>query len=240
MSTCPECGAEVTYAVHEARVLTGTCADCHRVTTLVEGTLPLGSSGSPSSPPTDSPAPPPAGGPECADCGGPLTVRALEDGTLEVACEECDTTTKFVPQEGARPPPPPVPERRWERGPRRPSASVDGAPRTRPCRQCGAPLSFTTSEDGTLVGECASCGNRFSLPPRRTGPPGPRGDYRGRYGDRGSSRFPKTDRRWPSRDARGGRRFGDRPDKFRPRGRPQDSGADSDDDVRRRRRPRRE
>lgn len=218
-------------------MLTGTCADCHRVTTLVEGTLPLGSSGgsTPSSPPASGS---PAAGPECADCGGPLTVRAREDGTLEVACEECDTTTTFVAQEGGRPPPAPRREERWSRGSRSPRDDAERTPRSRPCRQCGAPLTFTTAEDGTLTGECASCGNRFSLPPRRTGPAGTRDGFRQGFGGRGGRRDDRTRGGWSGRGRTSGRRYGDRPGNFRPRRRP--SEDDTDDDDRRRRPARRD
>ena len=42
-------------------------------------------------------------------------------------------------------------------------------PRARPCRECGAPLRFSTGPDGAISGECDACGNKFTLPPKREG-----------------------------------------------------------------------
>ena len=233
MSTCPQCGAEVTYEVHEARVLTGTCEDCHRVTTLVEGTLPIGSS-APSSPETGSPgSTSPRTGPECADCGSPLTVTARDDGSLEVACSECDTVTTFVAQGGREAPAPPSRSRRWDRAPGRAEVESDRGPRSRPCRQCGAPLTFSTAEDGTLTGECSSCGNRFTLPPRRDGPGRSGGGFRDRYSRGPPRRYGGSGGRGSDRGAGGSRRFGGSGGRYQRRGR---SPEPDDDDRRRRRR----
>ncbi len=180
-------------------MLTGTCADCHRVTTLVEGPLPLGTPAPAEGEeaPSGAVAPPVAGGPECAECGSPLTVTARDYGMLEVACAECETTTTFIP-EGSSPPRGPPRERsdRYERPRRRDNAGGEGSPNARPCRQCGAPLKFTTDAEGVLTGECTSCGNRFTLPPRRDGGFG-RGDRGGgdRYGSRGPPRYRSQTRR---------------------------------------------
>lgn len=226
MSSCPECGAEVAYSVEEARVLTGTCDACHKVTTLLQGTVPLGTgSGSGA---TGESAPATAEGLECSECGSALTVEASTDGSLEVRCPECETVARFVP-EGAKT------EDRDDRPPRREfrdrgDRPRGGAPNSRPCRQCGAPLTFTTDENGQLTGECSSCGNRFTLPPRRdrfsgggrSGPP--------RYGGRSSGGYNRGGGRgWSSGGS--GYRGGGRSDRRR--------DADSDDDDRpRRRRPR--
>ena len=235
MSTCPGCGAEVEYAVQEARVLTGTCPDCHRVTTLVEGTLPLGTADPSTAPEAAPAAASPTTGPECADCGGILAVTAGDDGTLEVTCAECETTTTFVPQ-GSPPPRSPAPDR-YERPRRREMPGGEG-PRSRPCRQCGAPLTFTTDENGNLTGECASCGNRFTLPPRRDGPPGRDRGSGGRFGDRGPPRYGRDSRGF-SGAGRGGRpRYGGSGGGYRRRD-SDSEGSDGGDD-RRRRRPRRE
>jgi len=232
MSACPGCGAEVEYTVETTRVLTGTCGQCHRVTTLVEGPLPPGTP-SPAGAGSDEEAPTtaaPLGGPECAECGSPLTVAVRPDGSLEVSCEECETTSRFVP-EGARPPPgghdrSDRPDRRRSR-----ESGEDGSPRARPCRQCGAPLTFTTDDDGQLVGECRSCGNRFTLPPRRDDFGGRGGG--GRFPSRGPPRYGRRPGGWSGGE---GRRYGGT---RRPPGRAPE-GSDDSDDRRRRRRPRRE
>jgi hypothetical protein len=243
MSSCPECGAEVSYAVEEARVLTGTCDSCHKVTTLLQGTVPLGTGGA--SEASEGGVPATAEGLECSECGGGLTVEATSDGSLEVRCAECETVAKFVP-EGAKPEitdeRPPRREFR-DRGDRGGDRGGDrqrgGAPNSRPCRQCGAPLTFTTDENGQLTGECSSCGNRFTLPPRRdnfsgggrSGPP--------RYGGRSSGGYSRGGsgggggRGWSSGGS--GYRGGARTDRRR------EGSRDSDDDERpRRRRPRAE
>jgi DNA-directed RNA polymerase subunit M/transcription elongation factor TFIIS len=233
-TTCPGCGEEVAYEAQETRVLTGTCSGCHRVTTLVEGPLPLGT------PPSGvaSPGPPAAAaatGPECAECGSVLSISAREDGLLEVSCSECETTTTFVPQ-GSE-----APERPRERSggfdrPRRRSGPMDAAPNARPCRQCGAPLTFTTDDAGTLTGECASCGNRFTLPPRREERFGRTGDRRGGgggYAGRGPPRYGRSPGRWTDRGGAGR-------DGYRRDSRPYRSRDDDRSDPKRRRRPRRD
>ncbi|MGI0130610.1 MAG: hypothetical protein ACREEC_10755 [Thermoplasmata archaeon] len=243
VSTCPGCGAEVSYAVQETRVLTGTCADCHRVTTLVEGPLPPGTAALAEGEKVaaggeDAGAP---GGPECAECGSPLSISAREDGMLEVSCAECETTTTFVP-EGSHPPPPARgrPER-YGRSPRPDDARGEGPSNARPCRQCGAPLKFTTDAEGVLTGECSSCGNRFTLPPRRDSGFG-REDRGG--GRRDGARGPPRYGRRPGGYSGGGGYGGRAPNRggsggYRSRDNSRDD-ASSDDDARRRRRPRRE
>lgn len=215
-------------------MLTGTCDECHRVTTLVEGTLPLGSGSAPPSPsPAGEPspaAPPAVPGPECADCGSPLSVSARDDGALEVHCEECETTTVFVP-EGA----PPAGRRErsapYQRAPRREFGGGEGAPRSRPCRQCGAPLTFSNDAEGNLVGECAACGNRFTLPPRTDGPRSRGGDRGGRYGDRPPPRYGRSGGKWSPPGGRSRPSYGRGSGSYGRRER-----SDSDDEPRRRRR----
>jgi hypothetical protein len=229
MSSCPGCGAELEYSVETTRVLTGTCGQCQRVTTLIEGPLPPGTPTA--SPPgsgdeaAGSAATP--GAPECAECGSPLAVRVQRDGSLEVSCEECETTSRFVPEgagEGPR-----GRGREDRRPPREPPGG--GGPRARPCRQCGAPLTFTTDEDGQLVGECRACGNRFTLPPRRNDFGG-RAERPGRFPPRGPSRYPRRPAGWSGGE---GRSYGGPRHDVRRR-----SDSDEDgDDRRRRRRPRR-
>jgi LSD1 subclass zinc finger protein len=207
VSTCPGCGAEVTYAVQEARVLTGTCPDCARVTTLIEGALSVGTPAADSGESGVSKGAPEtaSAGPECAECGSTLSVAALPDGAIEVSCAECETVTKFVPEIRGSP------SGRRDRGepderPARRGGFPDSAAgrNARPCRQCGAPLTFTTDSDGRLTGECNACGNRFTLPPRRddAGSRGPRGP--GRYSSRSFRPYGRGGGGWSS----GGRSTG--------------------------------
>ncbi len=232
-------------------MLTGTCADCHRVTTLVEGPLPLGTAvaavgeevpvGEVTSP---------TGGPECAECGSPLAITAREDGMLEVSCAECETTTTFVPEGNA---PPRAPRERAEREDRprrrddsrtdsRGDARGEGMSNARPCRQCGAPLKFTTDAEGVLTGECSSCGNRFTLPPRRDSGFG-REDRGGgsRYASRGPPRYGRKPGGYSSGGGAGGRpRYGGSSGGYRRREGSSDEGGSDDDSRRKRRPPRRE
>lgn len=224
-------------------MLTGTCADCHRVTTLVEGPLPLGTAvaASGEATPASEDSSPESGGPECAECGSLLTVSAREDGMLEVSCAECETTTTFVP-EGSSPPRAPRDRGdRYERPRRRDDAGGAGMSNARPCRQCGAPLKFTTDDEGVLTGECSSCGNRFTLPPRRDGGFGrtDRGGG-GSYRPRGPPRYGRKPGGWSSGGGAGGRpRYGSSSGGYRRHDTSSDDRS-SDDDSRRRKRPRHE
>jgi uncharacterized Zn finger protein (UPF0148 family) len=216
------------FEQREVHLRTGTCPSCSKEFAFVEGATvsrlaPVGSPDSGDSDEATAAATVTAGGPECETCGAPLAFREGTGGSLEVVCADCETTTVFVPQRA-----PGRPERIRERAPRFDDA---GPPRGRPCRKCGAPLRFSTGEDGNLVGECDSCGNRFTLPPRegnggdrprgRGGPPrygrrdfrpssGGRPPYRGRGGDREGRPFRRTDRgaspRFDDDDARRKRR----------------------------------
>ena len=242
MSTCPGCGAEVSYTVQETRVLTGTCSDCHRVTTLVEGALPLGTptpADGNAAPADDAPSPA-AAGPECAECGEVLTITARDDGFLEVACTECETTTTFVPEGSVPSPGSRQPADRYDRPRRRDRPASEGAPAARPCRQCGAPLRFTTDDEGMLTGECTSCGNRFTLPPRREGGVGraERGE-RDRFAPRGPPRYGRKPGSWSGRGSEGRPRYGSRSGAYRRRD-ASSGGASFDRDDRPRRRRRRE
>jgi len=136
------------FEQHEARLRTGTCPACAKEFAFVEGTTVSSRLGSPPSGPA-SPADEGVsasagveGGPECDECGSPLSFREGKGGSLEVVCPDCETTTVFVPKrESARP----------ERERERPEGFDGGAPRGRPCRKCGAPLRFSTGDDGLLV-----------------------------------------------------------------------------------------
>ena len=209
-NSCPDCGAEIEYSEREVRLRTGHCGACgHEFTFVAGAALPLPEPAEPGSgadadagADTGAPA---ASGLECEECGTPLTLRARRDGSLEARCEECESTTIYVPRSAAEGEP-------REGRPSRGYPPGGEGPRSRPCRQCGAPLRFSTNEEGLLVGECDACGNRFTLPPRtdraRGGPRFPRDDRgRGRWRERSQER-PS----WGGRSRGGGsrsRRFGE-------------------------------
>ncbi len=242
---CPECGAEVPLTERPAKLLEGSCGGCgHHLTLIRRAPVPGGPAPEPTAVPTDEPAGEEEDdaevddedevaapvGPECPTCGGPLTVRLASPTSMEASCPSCHTSTAYVQADRGERPRPPGREFRGRppRGPR----DERGPPReSRPCRECGGALRFSTGEDGGVVGECTSCGNRFTLPPRREfgggrGGPRPGGRFeRGGYGG--------GPRRWTPRSDRGG---GGR---FRRR---DDSRGDGDEDDRRRRRrpPRRD
>jgi DNA-directed RNA polymerase subunit M/transcription elongation factor TFIIS len=230
-NSCPECGTSMEFEQHDVHLRTGTCPSCAKEFAFVEGTTVSARLGSP---PSGSSVPSEGGpevsegaegGPECEECGALLAFREGKDGSLEAVCADCNTTTVFVPQEATRREMvyerPGRERERPERVRERPERFEAGAPRGRPCRKCGAPLRFSTGDDGNLVGECDACGNRFTLPPRagggggggwggRGGPrygrrdfrpgPGARPSYRGREGYRGGRPFGGPERRGPPRD----------------------------------------
>lgn len=187
-NSCPDCGSSIEYEEHEARLRTGTCSSCSREFAIVEGSSVASRLGAPRAS-SESEGERSGGegveGLECDACGGPLTIRPKGQNSLELTCEDCDTTTVFVPAPATA-----------RSGSGRPGRFDSGTSRSRPCRQCGAPLRFSTDDDGNLVGECDACGNRFTLPPRDRAK-GPRGE--GRYG-RGSYRG-------SGREGGSGRRF---------------------------------
>lgn len=223
---CPDCSAELAYEEQPARLLTGHCAGCGKDVTLVAeyrvaAPRTAGAANPESDDATDDVRVAGLSGPECEECGTPLDVRISGD-TVEAECTECETTLKFVSAERA-------PERApMDRG-RRPSRPFgegreEGPPRSRPCRQCGGALEFTTGDDGVVTGSCSSCGNRFTLPPRREG--GGSRDFRGggfRSGGYRGGGYRGGGRSYGARssDRGGGRSYGRRP---------------ADDDDRRRRR----
>ena len=188
-SSCPGCGTEIEFAEQEGHLRTGRCTACGHDFVLLEGAalpspLPAGSEAGSSSATTEGEV----SLPECVECGSSLILRTRRDGSIEARCDECESTTIYVPQGEENEDPEERPRRLAPRGP--------GGPRGRPCRQCGAPLRFSTNEEGLLVGECEACGNRFVLPPREgRGAEGRRfdrgGNPRGRpYGGRrGGSRW---------------------------------------------------
>ena len=170
-------------------MLTGSCTGCGHSFTLLEGAVEPGrrstrprwsvhGSGDLSE------VSAPAEGPPCSLCGAPLEVTASPGG-LAAVCSGCRTSFQFVLQNDEEPP--------MRRPPRRESFRDNDrggfdAPRARPCRACGGPLQFTTTPEGLVTGTCASCGNRFTLPPRRED--GGRGGGRGGAPPNGGAMLP--------------------------------------------------
>jgi hypothetical protein len=229
-SSCPGCGAEATFAARPAVILEGTCASCGKTSLVIEEGVATGGEATPVAAPTAL---------ECSECDGALSLQRSADGGLETRCAGCGAVARYA-VESDRPR-----ERRFT--PRyAPGGGDEGRerpdrPASRPCRECGGPLRFSTAPDGMTVGECGSCGNRFTLPPRPYGRNGggPPSDRRfgrsfppgrgrpGGWGDRG-------DRRGPPRPRTGGAPYERRgPRRDAPSG-------DSDDPRERRRRPRRD
>jgi hypothetical protein len=232
--SCPECGGDVPAERRTIAVLAGACSNCSReVVLLSPGSTPLAAVPLPSAP--AAPAEAPSAGvaiphPGDDDCDGTLTLEVAAPNRLVGVCTDCgeefvfqlagdaDEEAEAPAAPMARPRRPPMRDMGERGGPRMANA--------RPCRQCGGPLSFETGEDGTVTGHCASCGNTFSLAPRRDSGPGRFSDRRGGGGGGGGG----FDRR---RSGGGG---GWRP---RPSGRFDRRGGDSDRDDRPRRRFRR-
>lgn len=229
-SSCPACGEAMEFAERPVTLRTGTCPTCQKEFAFVEGStlsqhLPPASEASAATP-VGAPIEVAEDAPECDECGSVLTFRAGRAGAVLAVCGECETTTVLRPESAEEEAPT---ERR--RSVRRDVPGA-GAPRGRPCRRCGAPLRFTTGEDGLLVGECDSCGNRFTLPARP-------GEGRRGYGPRDRSSYGRGGYR-PSRGLRPN--FRDRgPGGSRPFAGPDRHGRPpSDEDDRRRRRRRRD
>jgi ssDNA-binding Zn-finger/Zn-ribbon topoisomerase 1/predicted RNA-binding Zn-ribbon protein involved in translation (DUF1610 family) len=166
-SPCPSCGVEMEFSERAVVLRTGSCPSCGKEFAFVEGAtlaghLPRIEEMVPATA-VGAPAVVAEGAPECEECGAPLEFRAGRHGEILAICEDCETTRVLRP-EGT-----PGEERpRRPAGRPRESDSREG-PRARPCRRCGAPLRFSTQDDGQVVGECDSCGNRFTLPPRSEG-----------------------------------------------------------------------
>ena len=235
--TCPDCGSPIENSPEEVRVHRAHCARCgHTLTVLPDraaSAAPSANADEPSAEPSAEPdeedeelsepeeeTEPPRTAPvfPCPQCGSPLQLTSAGPARIEASCEGCGASVQYLL-------PAPGGPRREERGPR---GGEEGAPRARPCRECGGPLRFTTGPDGLVVGECASCGNRFTLPPRA-------GPGRGGRPDRGGGYRPGFRRGggWRSGPPGGRFRGGNRP--FRPR-----RSFDSDDEGTRGRRRRRE
>lgn len=237
-STCPSCGAAVEFESRPARLLRGGCDACGGHFSIAQELSAEEAASSEAGKGTGRVEPGPAAAPTvpgllCPDCEEPLEVRSRSPTSLETSCASCGNVVRYVVDRPARWS---GPERGRPSGPDRGRfrpATAGGGPPARPCRECGGPLSFSTDANGNVTGTCTSCGNTFTLPPRRDGPSGgfrsSRPAGRGRFG---SSRPPG---RGPPR--REWRDSGDRPNRFR-RARPAE--GDDDQDRRRRRRFRRE
>jgi len=247
-NSCPDCGSAVEYADRNVRLRTGNCEQCGHPVTIVEEaftSLPRTTSpvpGADKPEPTGSEEEPGAGSPSsigvnCRECGAQLTLRSASATKLEAACPDCDTTLTFVlagtPSAESEERPRFTRERGSREGPSGPS-------RSRPCRECGGTLKFTTGEDGMVTGECTSCGNRFVLPPRedRGRGRGPRTAW-GRPGGSFRPRFRSGGDGPRGRDSGGAPRY--RSNSSRPRGGySRDDDGDDSEGFRRRRRPSRE
>ncbi|MEM0129277.1 MAG: hypothetical protein QXG65_03840 [Thermoplasmata archaeon] len=223
-SQCPKCGTAVEWTPGRITVVEGRCGQCDATYTILEGAEPLRSR-----PLTEGSGEDEGTGVLCRSCGGTVRFEAVEDG-LTGTCVECGGVSRWV-----RPRSPMAPEGKAAT----PGEAEDGEAgvrSARPCRQCGGALRFSPRPDGSVVGTCARCGNRFTL----------RGDRPGRWGREGgrsaggfgSGRPGGWNRPW----SRGGR-FGNRPGGPRgpPRGRrdrrgPPGEGSGRRPDRRQRRR----
>ncbi len=231
-TVCLDCGTEVEVDERPTRLFAGECSGCGKPVTVLQaapvGPAPAPAAGAPAEgkDEADGGEARPAG-PPCGSCGAPLLLAAGPEGSVQGSCDDCGATFAFL-LEG-----PPRRPRSFERGPRGPRDDA-GPPRSRPCRECGGPLTFSTDAEGQVTGSCASCGNTFTLPPRRSfgpGPPRGRGPRRfdGPRGPGGRSRGP-----WRGGAERRGR-F-DRPRSGYGRRDRDDREGDDDTPYRRRRR----
>jgi hypothetical protein len=234
-NTCPDCGEEASATERMSRVRSATCSHCgHAFTVIVDtGDAPPAEGGTEGGP---APAPklPVLGEMPCEECGEPMAFEIGKGPSIVARCAECETELTFVPgteEEVVRPPPNRPMGRSFDRRERDGPRDDRGGSPARPCRNCGAPLKFSTEPDGRITGTCDSCGNRFTLPPRREGGFRGRGGPPGRGGGRGYGGRPSwgggggRSRPW-ERGGGGGRSGG------------WDRGEGGDD--RRRRRPRRD
>ena len=205
---CPQCGSAIALETRNRPVWEGTCPNCQREFVLLgsprgsapESTDPVG--GAPTE--EDGETGEDSATVSCNECGGRMSFSSSGPDAVQAVCAGCSREYMFVL---ARPEAElPAPEPRRGRAPRGEERDFDRPP-ARPCRQCGGILRFSTGEDGMVTGECSSCGNKFTLPPRRDD--GGRRDRRsGGGGPRGSG---FGFRRRPSGGPRGGSGGYDRP-----------------------------
>ncbi len=201
VSSCPGCGAAVEFAPRSVLAVHGTCGACGGTFTIVQPEAVVGQ-------PTPTPQSGELGGapgraregggtapqttalpgPPCRNCGTALALRRWTRDTAEAVCPSCGESVAYRTGYPSRGPP-----REGFGG--RDRARPFPAPRGRPCRECGGPLTFSTDAAGVVTGTCAKCGNRFTLPPRsrdrREGPGG--------RPERFSRGFPSRYRRVPDR-----------------------------------------
>ncbi len=230
-SPCPDCGADVELADQAVRLRRGTCGGCGHPLFLISGE---------EAPLPEGPSPP-------AEKGGPEEGRGAAEGVVVESgppCPQCGGMLELRAQGPGR-----LTmacsdcdseftyllqteggegEARRPRRERGPREPEGGPARTRPCRKCGEPLRFSTNPDGTVTGSCEACGNQFTLPPRREGQWG--GRPRARFGGR-PGRGPPRGRPWSSGPPR--------PRRFSPR-RSEGFGSEEQERRPRRRRDRRD
>ncbi|SRR5579871_122233 len=230
--SCPGCGQEVPVTEREVTLLSGACPGCSRDVVVWSSTA--------GSAPTEAP---PEAAPTVsithqdgdAECEGTVSLAIEDAGRLVGTCSDCGSEFVFtLEHEGAAgeeaeeeeaPPRPPF-RRPAPRG-ERPSFDRE-APRGRPCRKCGGTLRFETGDDGNVTGTCTSCGNTFTLPPRR--------DDRGGGGYRGGGGSYRGGGGGGYRGGGGGGRFRGPPRGGRPPFRRRSDRDDDEDDRPRRRR----
>ncbi len=181
--SCPGCGQEVPVTEREVTLLSGACPGCARDVVVWSSTAGAA--------PTEAP-PEPASALSIShqdgdeDCDGTLSLVVGDKGRLVGTCSDCGSEFVFALEHEAEESeesddeeerPRPAFRRPAPRGDR-PSFDDREAPRGRPCRKCGGTLRFETGDDGNVTGTCTSCGNTFTLPPRRDDRGGG-GGYRG-------------------------------------------------------------
>ncbi len=243
-SSCPGCGAVDGLTSRAVRAVHETCAACGRSFTVIEPAVEP----TPSELEEIEAAPRHAGGgkatgegssapsgPPCRQCGAPLALRSWAEEGVEAQCPSCGANVRYRTMPPFRGPRGPSPGGYGERG----GGGRFAPPQSRPCRECGGPLTFSTDEEGVVTGSCAQCGNRFTLPPRTGGgrPGGPRGRS-GRFSGGFSRGFSRPRNRFGDDEERPERRRGPPRRTFRPRERA--GREESTDYGERRRRKRRE
>lgn len=230
--SCPECGAAVEFTSQKTEVLQGECTACHHAYVLLPVESPIEHLGAAEGAKEAEEAAEELDEEEeesllpCPTCGEGLELETAGPDRLTATCGSCGAVVRFRREseeaEGEEPMARPM------RGPSRRGDAGAEPPRARPCRQCGAPLRFETNADQTVTGRCESCGNEFTLPPRREGG----GARFGRGGGGGYSRFPRGGGRF------GKPRFGGRSEGPRRGGRFRGSRDDDHEGTERRRRRR--
>jgi uncharacterized membrane protein YgcG len=182
--SCPGCGQEVPVTEREVTLLSGACPGCARDVVVWSSTA--GSAPTEEAVETAAPALSVTHQDGDEDCDGTLSLVVGDKGKLVGTCSDCGSEFIFTLETGAAEEEESEDEDRprpaFRRAPRpsgdRPAFDDREAPRGRPCRKCGGTLRFETGDDGNVTGTCSSCGNTFTLPPRRDDRGGG-GGYRG-------------------------------------------------------------